>query len=251
MTFVEFCAGIGGFSVGFERAGLQCAGMVENNDFCLSVLNKHWPNVPKWRDMKEMNYEEIQGVDILCGGIPCQPFSLSGKGEGEADDRNLWPYFKSAIQTVRPKFIVVENVPGIMGRGRKRHRQIPGHTILKDLAALGYDAEWENLPAAAFGAPHERSRMWFVAYPCGFAESQEDKAFSPFRSVRDTRENVGGMDRAPFSDIARHLHSPRTIGSNDGLRDRMERCHALGNALVPCIAEYIGKQLVRVSQSKV
>ena len=98
MTFLDLCAGIGGLSLGLEWAGMICAGQVEIDPFCICVLEKYWPSVLRWRDVKnECDYDEYPSVDLVCGGYPCQPFSTAGKRGGAADDRHLWPHVFKAL----------------------------------------------------------------------------------------------------------------------------------------------------------
>src|SRR5437588_4892053 len=152
-------SGIGGLDLGLGRAGMSVAWQVENDPFCAAVLEKHWPGVKRYGDIREIRWEEVESVDLVCGGFPCQPVSLAGRRLGTTDDRWLWPEFARCVRTVRPRYVLVENVPGLLVRGMG--------DVLGDLAACGYDAEWDCLPAAAVGAPHLRYRVFIVAYPAG------------------------------------------------------------------------------------
>lgn len=157
MTFGSLFSGIGGFDLGFERAGLRCAWQVEIDPFCQRVLAKHWPEVPRHGDIKTFPPEGDWSVDIICGGFPCQDISNAGKREGIDGERSgLWSDMLRVIRVVRPRYVVVENVAALASRGLDR--------VLGDLAASGFDAEWEVLPAAAFGAPHIRERVFILAY---------------------------------------------------------------------------------------
>ena len=157
MRYGSLFSGTGGFDLGFDRAGLECAWQVENDPYCLRVLEKHWPDVKRYGDIREVDWDEVEKVEVICGGFPCQPVSQAGKRKAQADERWLWPEFARAIGALRPRFVVVENVPGLLFRGMG--------DVLADLAAFGYDAEWQVLSAQAFGAPHLRQRVWIVAYP--------------------------------------------------------------------------------------
>jgi site-specific DNA-cytosine methylase len=160
--FGSLFTGIGGMDKGLEDAGWECAFQIEIDPYCTAVLEKHWPNVPRFGDITEVDFDEVPAVDLLAGGFPCQPVSYAGKGKAQADHRWLWPHFARAIRALRPRLVLVENVPGLRGRGLD--------TVLGDLTTLGYDAEWHCIPAAALGAPHRRDRIWIVAYPqrqCG------------------------------------------------------------------------------------
>ena len=157
-TFGSLFAGIGGIDLGLERAGWTCRWQVEWDEWCQRVLAKHWPDIPRYGDITAVDWSGVERVDLLAGGFPCQPFSLAGKRQGKSDDRWLWPAFADAIRALRPGYVLVENVPGLLA----------GHggmgAVLGDLADLGYDARWDSIPAAAVGAPHLRYRVWIVAH---------------------------------------------------------------------------------------
>jgi DNA (cytosine-5)-methyltransferase 1 len=133
---------------------------VEKDPYCQKVLKKHWPEVPCYGDIKEIDFAALPSVDLICGGFPCQPVSCAGKRLGDKDERWLWPEFYRAICEARPRWVLVENVPGLLSASDGR---LFGG-ILGDLARSGYDAEWDLLPAAAFGAPHLRFRLFLVAH---------------------------------------------------------------------------------------
>ena len=164
MTFGELFAGIGGFSLGLERAGMTCKWQVEIDPYATAVLNKHWPDVPKHDDVRTFppthTHTHDYTVDLICGGFPCQDISVAGKGAGLAGERSgLWNDFARIIRTVRPRWVVIENVPALTARGLG--------TVLGDLAEIGFDAEWHCIPASAVGAPHRRERLWIVAHSVG------------------------------------------------------------------------------------
>ena len=156
LTFGELFAGIGGFSLGLERAGMKCKWQVEIEPYARAVLKKHWPEVPKHDDVRTFPPQGDYSVDLICGGFPCQDISLAGKGAGLAGARSgLWYEFARIIGDIRPRYVVVENVAALLNRGMG--------TVLGDLSSLGYDAEWHVVPASAVGAPHRRDRVWIVA----------------------------------------------------------------------------------------
>lgn len=162
MTFGSLFAGIGGFDLGFERAGLRCVWQVEIDPYCRRVLEKHWPHVPRWDDVRTFTGDGYERPDVICGGFPCQDISNAGKRAGiEGERSGLWAEYARIIRLLRPRFVVVENVSALLVRGLGR--------VLGDLAACGYDAEWDCIPAAAVGAPHIRDRVFVVAYPAGGA----------------------------------------------------------------------------------
>lgn len=161
MTVGSLFAGIGGFDLGFERAGFQIRWQVEIDAYCRQVLAKHWPTVERFTDVRACGRHNLATVDVLCGGFPCQPHSQVGRRQGSADERDLWPEFARLIRELEPRWVVAENVPGLLSTEAGRFFG----AILGDLAACGYDAEWDCLSASAFGAPHRRDRVWIVAYP--------------------------------------------------------------------------------------
>lgn len=162
MKVLDLFSGIGGFSLGLERAGFETVAFCEPNPFCQAVLKHHWPTVPVYEDVRELSADRLanDGItfDAICGGFPCQDISVAGKGAGLAGARSgLWWEFHRLIAETRPKWVIAENVSALRSRGLDE--------VLGSLAALGYDAEWHCIPASAVGAPHRRDRIWIVAYP--------------------------------------------------------------------------------------
>lgn len=155
MTFGSLFAGIGGFDIGLERAGMTCKWQVEIDDFATRVLERHWPHVQRFRDVRQCGGRNLPAVDLICGGFPCQPFSVAGKRRGTDDDRNLWPEMRRVVAELRPAWVVAENVPGIAG--------LYLDTVLSDLEGLGYEVGTVEVPACAFGAPHIRQRLLIIA----------------------------------------------------------------------------------------
>lgn len=164
MRVLSLFSGIGGFEIACEWAGMEIAGQVDIDPFCRKVLDKHWPDVPKWRDIFELTGEEILDkcgrIDLLSGGFPCQPFSAAGKRKGQADERYLWPEMLRIIREVKPKWVLGENVRGILSINSGR---VFG-TILADLAESGYRVGWLCYGAGDVGAPHKRERVFIVAH---------------------------------------------------------------------------------------
>ena len=158
LTVGSLFSGIGGLDLGLERAGMEIKWQVENDDYCNRVLEKHWPEVPRFGDIAELTGEELEPVDIVCGGFPCQDLSYAGKGEGlEGQRSGLWFEMLRLIRVLRPRYVFVENVPGILNRGID--------TVLGGLALCGYDCEWDCVSAASVGAWHRRDRIFVVAHP--------------------------------------------------------------------------------------
>jgi DNA (cytosine-5)-methyltransferase 1 len=161
MKVLDLFSGIGGFSLGLERAGFTTVAFCEIEPFCRAVLKKHWPHVPCYEDVRTLTAERLAAdgisVDVICGGFPCQDVSLAGRRAGLGDTRSgLWAEYSRLIGELRPQYIIVENTPGLLSLGMG--------DVLGTLSTLGYDAVWDCVPAAAVGAPHRRDRVWVVAY---------------------------------------------------------------------------------------
>ena len=157
LTVGSLFSGIGGLDLGLERAGMRVIWQSEIDPYASRVLKKHWPEVVNYGNIKEINWQEIERPDVICGGYPCQPFSTAGKRRGEEDPRHLWPWVKQAISELRPRYAILENVRG--------HLSMGGLSVIGELAAIGYDAEWRVVSAASVGANHRRDRIIIVAYP--------------------------------------------------------------------------------------
>jgi DNA (cytosine-5)-methyltransferase 1 len=188
LTFGSLFAGIGGFDLGLERAGMVCKWQVELDDYASRVLAKHWPNVPRHDDVRTFpTAERDWSVDLICGGFPCQDISVAGKGAGLAGERSgLWYEFARIIRQIRPRWVIVENVRALTSRGLG--------TVLGDLADIGFDAEWHCVPACSVGAPHRRERIWIVAYANGEPNAVRGHGSSVQASVAARPCHAGGGD---------------------------------------------------------
>lgn len=164
LTIGSLCAGIGGFDLGFERAGFETRWQVEIYPYCLRVLEKNFPHAKRLGDIRGCGSGNLPWVNGICAGFPCQPVSLAGKRLAQNDVRWLWPECARIIGELRPDFALLENVPGLLNTGMG--------DVLGDLSAIGYDAEWQVISAADVGAPHLRERVWIVAYPNDEREQQ-------------------------------------------------------------------------------
>jgi len=262
-TFGSLFAGIGGFDLGFERAGLKCMWQCENNPFCIELLKKHWPNVQRFGDIKKLRNPPY--VDVICGGFPCQDISNAGKRKGIKGERSgLWSEMLRIICEVRPKYVVVENVAALVNRGLS--------TVLGELAESGYDAEWQVLSAAAFGAPHLRERVFIVAYPnqfnddsggYGSGEISQQQTPKIFRGEKNEIHYAAGEEFPDWTGGEMGQPSPLTeferpdgrevernfCGVAYGVSNRVQRLKALGNAVVPQITEHIGRLIIECESS--
>ena len=162
MKFGSLFTGIGGLDLGLEASGMECVWQVEYENFCKEVLKERWPDVKRYEDIFEVNAEELESVDLICGGFPCQPVSQAGKRAGTSDERWLWPEFARIIRTIKPKWVVAENVTGLLSANTGRAFA----EVLRDLAESGYDAVWDVFPSggpSGVGAPHRRERIFIIA----------------------------------------------------------------------------------------
>ena len=236
-TVGSLFSGIGGLDLGLERAGFQVQWQSEIDGYCSRVLKKHWPDVPNLGDVTSIDWSDVERVDLICGGYPCQPFSFAGNRAGELDGRNLWPFMRDAIRDLRPRYVLIENVPGHLSLGFDR--------VLADLASLGFDAEWSVVGACAVGAPHSRQRLFCVAYPAGDDEQGEvshhpfaDRGYSDWqgqpRGSRGTARSDWWLSESTLDRVAHGVPS----------RLVREPLAALGNAVVPQVAQFIGEQLI-------
>ena len=253
MRVLDLFSGIGGFSLGLERAGMTTVAFCEIEPFCREVLKKHWPEVRCYDDIRTLTADRLKAdgisVDAICGGFPCQDISQAGTwntgGVGIAGERSgLWSEYNRLIGELRPRYVIVENVAALLGRGLER--------VLGDLAAFGYDAEWHCIPACAIGAPHIRDRLWLVAYPQqeqrvrpifdGYNETQKIWIAPGERDANGVRPEMGGTGR---SIPGRWMDQPDPERVVDGVSDWSLRLAALGNAVVPQIPEIIGRAIMQ------
>lgn len=238
-TVLELFAGIGGLSLGLERAGFRVVGQVELDPFCRSVLEQHWPEVPRHDDVRTTPTwwasKPRPDVDLVTGGFPCQPFSGAGRRLGMGDPRWGWPWMFDVVRVVRPRVVLVENVATLLD-----DTDAFG-TILADLAALGMDAEWGVLSACALGAPHTRNRLFVVAHT--HREHGETRLAPGQRRTLQTRHRAAGAWADPVDGLMEAARrSPRMA---HGIPDRLEphRVRTLGNAVVPAVAEHLGHHI--------
>jgi DNA (cytosine-5)-methyltransferase 1 len=196
-------SGIGGIDLGLERAGMTVIWQSEIEPYACRVLAKHWPDVPNLGDVKRIDWSTVERPDLICGGYPCQPFSVAGQRGGAGDPRHLWPDYRDALRVLRPRWAVLENVPGHLSLGFGR--------VLGDLADLGYDCEWDCISAAAVGAPHLRFRVFVVAHTDD-PGCLEQRSTGPAPAALAAAERGGDVPDAggevvwqqPDSDAGRH-----------------------------------------------
>jgi len=255
MRVLDLFSGIGGFSLGLERAGMKTVAFCEIEEFPRKVLRKHWPEVPIYEDVRTLTAARLAAdgisVDLICGGFPCQDISNAGKKTGIDGERSgLWKEYARLIGEIRPRFVIVENVAALLGRGLSR--------VLGDLAALGYDAEWNCISAADVGAPHLRERIWIVAYPNSYSESDRtinaETIQAPDMADSDSAQREGGWVSSRI--LQEHRNSsgsswweaePALGRVANGDPFRVDRLKGLGNAVVPQIPELIGRAIMEAA----
>jgi DNA (cytosine-5)-methyltransferase 1 len=291
LRVLDLFSGIGGFSLGLERTGgFETVAFCEIEPFPRRVLAKHWPGVPCYDDVRTLTSARLAAdgitVDVITGGFPCQDLSVAGKqrGMGEGTRSGLWSEIVRLIGDLRPRYIIVENVAALLSGPSERRGGWFGR-VLGDLAECGYDAEWENIPASALGAPHRRERVWLVCYPsenerscigCRNGMVEWHQLVSPGRD-KEADELVGSGSHVAYADQihaqgqqpggidaqrwARPLQRParpllagvgrQWVAEPDvgrvahGVPDRAHRLAALGNAVVPQIPELIGRAILQ------
>lgn len=248
---LALCAGIGAMSRGLQDAGIRTACYVERNEYRINVLIARMQDgsldqAPIWDDVTTFDGRPWCGrVDLIAAGYPCQPFSRAGLKRGTDDERYLWPDVCRIIRQVRPCYVLLENVSDLLVASGKR--PAPISDVLSDLATSGYDAEWSVLPAALFGAPHLRERVFVVAY------SYQGRRQAVLRALAHaSRETYAGWPSNHLDTPGDYLQAmeerlcePAIFGSNDGTASRVERLEAIGEAVVRQIAAAVGTCLVK------
>lgn len=239
MRVLDLFSGIGGFSLGLERAGMTTVAFCEIEPFCRAVLRKHWPEVPIYEDIRTLSADVLERDGIACGllaaGFPCQDVSRAGSKAGIDGGRTgLWREVARLVGELRPRWCLLENVEGLLdGEGMAR--------VLGDLATLGYDADWGCVDASYVGAPHKRTRVFIIAHPASVGQSQPGHAWAdacrePPRGPWKTTDAIDALRRGTVPVLCRE---------HDGISNRVERLTALGNAIVPAAAELVGRSIMR------
>jgi len=263
LKVLSLFAGIGGFDLGLERAGMKVVAQCEIDPFCRQVLAKHWPEVPCYEDVRTLTADQLTAdgiaVDVICGGFPCQDISISGKQAGpvEGSRSGLWSEIARSISELRPSYVVVENVSNLLAGPNDQPGAWFGR-VLGDLAALGYDAEWHCIPAADVGAPDIRDRVWIIAYPQhtdthSLGSHSEDLNINRGSELRDQQVGILGpvlsslprcgerMGSGPFGEWS---PEPRICRVVERTPDVVDRLKALGNTVKPVIPEIIGRAII-------
>lgn len=255
-THLSLFSGVGGLDIAAEMAGFQTVGQCELADYPTKILEKHWPDVPRWRDIRTITQEAfyertgLHTVDIISGGFPCQPFSVAGKQKGKEDDRYLWPEMLRVVRELAPRWVVGENVPGIL--------RLAAADVIESLEREGYHAVVFDFEAAAVGAPHRRERIAFVAHrngerlqsrngeslrECASKQPSGDSgACEQSEQYRQLEPGLGGMADGLSAWMDRGMSAPGKWLKDPhpaiprveiGVKNRANRIKCLGNAVVP------------------
>lgn len=277
LRVLDLFSGIGGFSLGLERAGMKTVAFCEIDPFCRRVLKKHWPEVPVYQDVTKLCrrvydceqenedgdvicprctvefgdcdcigtdqfLDEVGAVDVVCGGFPCQDISLIGKRAGIGGSQSsLWFEQHRIIRELEPRFVVIENVSALLGAGLA--------VVLQGLDEIGYDAQWHCITASAVGAPHKRERCWIVANSRSeglqrhsrYVEGINKQGRNEAQQIRPVtpQDLCGGENPAAW-----WKSQPGIRRVVDGVPDYVDRIKSLGNAVVPQIPELIGRAIM-------
>lgn len=259
MKIGSLCTGYGGLDMAVEAYfNAKTIWCFENNPHASQLIKERY-GIENYGDLKELDMLQLPKVDIITAGYPCQPFSTSGSRKGAKDDRHLWPHILQVISQLRPQIIVLENVRGHLSLGFKE--------VLADLAHIGYDCEWQVVQASDVGAPHERARLFAIAYPNGCRWGVSP---SIAKSAHSTSERSQGCEhtrgRFECSNCQASTDVPNTLDSKGRLNpqfveymmglpkgwvtdldlSRTQQFKILGNGVVPQQAYYALQRLVEL-----
>lgn len=244
MTHGSLFSGIGGFDLAAEWVGWENIFQVEWDSYCQKVLAKNFPNVKRYGDIREFDGTKYQGlIDIISGGFPCQDISVSGLGEGIYGARSgLWLHYNRVIKEIHPEYIIIENSPQLLRKGFEK--------ILCDLSESGYNAEWQCFCASDFGHPHERERLFIVAYTT--TQRRGGILHLLKRSIIKKNKKTNPLDSSchPFLRFEQGHSEPPVFRMDDGLSKRLDvinRLGGCGNAIVPQIAYEIFKTINQIN----
>lgn len=244
LTLGSLFAGIGGLEYGLEMTGrFKTVWQVEKDAYCRKVLAKHWPDVTRYEDVKDVGKENLSPVDVICGGFPCQDVSIAGKRGGlVAGNRSgLWHEYARIVHEMEPRYVIVENVTGLLvddGLGY----------VLGSLAEIGYDAEWEVLSAADVGLLHRRDRIFILAYSPDERRQGAKYGSRPSRNRGRlvTSVSTPGSVAVEAQRFLSEVRAAEFVRTANGLPERVERIHAIGNAVAPRCAKVVGEWLLEI-----
>jgi len=251
---LDLFSGIGGFSLGLERAGMKTIAFCEIEEFPRKVLKKNFPDVPIFKDVRDLHANQIkETIDVICGGYPCQPFSVAGKRKGEKDDRHLWPEMFRIIQEGEIPWVVCENVTG--------HIILGLDEVLSDLESEGYTCWVFIIPACAINAIHRRDRVWVIAHSSNtkntrhkqYSRAVLQKSKANERNKIPYRNTCEGNDGIPERMAGYNLKEPAQppfILKTKIPKNNVEMFRCLGNTVMPQIVELIGRAIIAQDQEE-
>ena len=231
LTHLSLFTGIGGLDLAAEWAGFRTVGQCEWADYPTKVLEKHWPDAPRWRDIRTLTKESfhertgLRTVDLISGGFPCQPFSVAGKRRGKEDDRYLWPEMLRVIEELQPRWVVGENVAGLIRTALDE--------ILSSLAEIGYEARAYSTEARDVGGVFRGQRIAIVAASDDWSTSVRRDGEFPADGEAEKCRNYNGGGTKEFDVRKRWELKSRPYGVAHGVPHRVDRLRCLGNAVVP------------------
>ena len=235
LTHFSLFTGIGGIDLSAEWAGFESVGQCEFADYPTKVLEKHWPEVPRWRDIRDVTLESVRSkgirtIDLISGGFPCQPFSIAGEQRGKEDERYLWPEMFRVIKELRPTWVIGENVANFVNMALEE--------ACADLESAAYEVQPFIIPACAVEAPHQRQRVFIIGHV-------PDTECNRHQGVKRLPQNIGTLkewrESAPrattklFDDVDWEKRAIESgfLGRNNGIPHRMDRIKCVGNAVSP------------------
>jgi len=239
LTHFSLFSGIGGIDLAAEWAGFETVGQCEYADYPTKVLEKHWPKVPRWRDISNVSAEEfkqrtgIKNLTLISAGFPCQPHSTSGKRKGSGDERDMWGELRRVIGEIKPRWFLGENVRGLLSSEDGRFLG----KILSDLALMGYNVGWCCYGADRVGAIHQRKRVFIVAYAdgkrciCMEKELQDKCPIFDISTLQEWRSDTHDLFNALERDFSKPISGVHR--NDDGIPEGLDRLKCLGNAVVP------------------
>ena len=247
LKHLDLFSGIGGFALGLRWAGgFETVGFCEIDPWCQKLLAQKFPNIPIYNDVRNITNDQLEadnicGISVITGGFPCQDISIAGDQSGiEAPRSGLWSELCRIIGEVRPKYAIIENVSNLLNGPIERRGQWFSR-VLRDLAEIGYNAEWYDIPASYVGAWHRRGRAWILAYPNQISRFKRRTQKPILRQLHLSQQLTRSFEKWPGRS---NLPTPTLCGVIDGIPRRVDRLKGLGNAVVPQIPEILGRAII-------
>ncbi len=203
MNVLDLFSGIGGFSLGLERAGMKTVAFCEIDKHCQKVLKKHWPDVPIFNDVGNLKGRVFTSIDVICGGFPCQDISVAGNKKGFKDEQGnrtrsgLWEEFARLIKEIKPKYAIIENVANLRNQGLNQ--------VIQDLRKIGYGCEWHIVSARAVGACHLRERIWIIAYP----DNERVEGLRSTKRIQEKHADTNCSNISPADSTSKRLEGAK------------------------------------------